>query len=406
MTVPVFRARPIDVDPAAAERLAGRVHRRLLDTVDVVRAGSDELRRALDAAVGREAPLLAGAARDDLVRRVWARVDGLGPLVPLLADPAVSEVMVNGGGAVWVERRGQLCRTGLVVDEVTVLHLIERIVAPLGLRVDPASPLVDARLPDGSRVHAVVRPLAVDGPCLTIRRFGVTAVPLDELAGGPVAALLRWAVHARANIVVSGGTSSGKTTLLNALGAELGAGERVVTIEDTAELALPGDHVVRLESRPANADGAGACSIRELVRNALRMRPDRVVVGEVRGEEALDLLLAMNTGHEGSLSTCHANSPTDALRRLETMVLLGGHDLPLAAVREQLASSVDLLVQVARRPDGTRRVVAVDEPPLRPATASGWETTTLARHDQVLRLPTRSARSGDAAAPDPRWLVS
>jgi pilus assembly protein CpaF len=354
--------------------------------------------------VRQEAPLLTGTAVDDVVARASARVGGLGPLAPLLVDPEVAEVMVNGGGGVWVERAGELHPTGLVLDEPAVLHLIERILAPLGLHVDPASPLVDARLADGSRVHAVVRPLAVDGPCLTIRRFGVVAVGLDAFAPPSVAALLDWAVRARANVIVSGGTSSGKTTLLNALGTSIGRRERVITIEDTAELALPGDHVVRLEARPANSDGAGACSIRRLVRNALRMRPDRLVVGEVRGEEALDMLLAMNTGHEGSLSTCHANTPEDALRRLETMVLLGEGDLPLHAVREHLAASVDLLVQVARCPGGRRRIVAVHEPPRRPPASGGWTTVPLVDAERVVRLPDRPPRDEAAGAPDPRWM--
>jgi pilus assembly protein CpaF len=235
------------------------------------------------------------------------------------------------------------------------------VLLPLGLRVDRTAPLVDARLADGSRVNAVVPPLAIDGPCLTIRRFGVRAIGLDELAAPDVAAFLRASVVARRNVVVAGGTGAGKTTLLNALAACLPPGERVVTIEDAAELRLPLEHVVRLEARPANAEGAGAVSVRALVRNALRMRPDRIVVGEVRGPEALDMVQAMNTGHDGSLSTCHANGPADALRRLETMILTGAPGLPLAAVREQLAASIDLVVHVARRPGGDRRVVAVSE---------------------------------------------
>lgn len=392
------------VDPAA-EHLAARVHRRVLADGAVDALDPAALRRAVLGAVRAEAPLLSGAALDDVVARATARVGGLGPLAPLLADPDVSEVMVNGGGAVWVERAGALHRTALVLDEPAVLHLVERILAPLGLHVDPASPLVDARLADGSRVHAVVRPLAVDGPCLTIRRFGVAAVGLEAFTSPPVAALLDWAVRARANVIVSGGTSSGKTTLLNALGSSIGPRERVITIEDTAELALPGEHVVRLEARPANTDGAGACPIRRLVRNALRMRPDRLVVGEVRGEEALDMLLAMNTGHEGSLSTCHANAPDDALRRLETMVLLGDGDLPLHAVREHLAASVDLLVQVARRVDGRRRVVAVHEP-LRQAPAAGaWVTTPLVVGERVVRLPDRPPRHDGAGPADPGWVT-
>ncbi len=311
--------------------------------------------------VRARAPLLATDALDVLVDHVLAHVTGLGPLEALLADPAVTEVMVNGPGPVWVERAGVVEATAVSVDGPTVEHLIERVVAPLGLRVDRSSPLVDARLPDGSRVNAVVPPLAVDGPYLTIRRFHMRGLALADLCPPGVAALLRWAVAARFNVVVCGGTGAGKTTLLNALSGSIPHGERVVTVEDAAELRLPLPHVVRLEARPANADGVGAVSIRDLVRNALRMRPDRIVVGEVRGPEALDMLQAMNTGHEGSLSTCHANGLDDALRRLETMVLMSDVALPLAAVRDQIVAALDLVVQVARRPGGGRSVVAVGE---------------------------------------------
>jgi pilus assembly protein CpaF len=311
--------------------------------------------------VREEAPLLAEADVAAAVATVVAAVEGLGPLEPLVRDPSVSDVLVNGDGAVWIERAGRLERTAIVLRSDEVLHLIERIVAPLGLRADRSSPCVDARLPDGSRVHAVVPPLAVDGPCLAIRRFGATAVPLAAFAPAPVVELLRGAVASGANVVVAGGTGAGKTTLLNALAAEIPPGQRIITVEDAAELRLPQDHVVRLESRPANAEGAGAASVRELVRNALRMRPDRLIVGECRGAEALDMLQAMNTGHDGSMTTCHANGCVDALRRLETMVLLADVGLPLVAVREQLASAVDLVVQVVRGAGGVRRVVAVGE---------------------------------------------
>ena len=286
---------------------------------------------------------------------------GLGPLQPLMIDPAVSDVLVNGDGAVWVERAGALSDTGMRLERSLVELLIERVVAPLGLRVDRSSPLVDARLPDGSRVNAVVPPLAVDGPCLTIRRFATRPVPLAAFCPPGVAELLRWMVRARWNLVVSGGTGAGKTTLLNALAAVIGDDERVVTVEDAAELRLARANIVRLEARPANAEGAGRVTVRDLVRNALRMRPDRIIVGECRGAEALDMLQAMNTGHDGSLSTCHANGPEDALRRLETMVLLAGLALPLDAVRDQLASAVDAVVQVARHPGGARIVVEVAE---------------------------------------------
>jgi pilus assembly protein CpaF len=338
-----------------------RVHARLLAAPPAPAPAAMALPARVAGLVAEEAPLLSERGRTRLVEEILADVSGLGPLEPLFADPRVTDVMINGPGPVWVERSGALERLPIELDTSTIEHLIEKVVAPLGLRVDRSSPLVDARLPDGSRVNAVVPPLAVDGPCLTIRRFGARPVPLSSFADDEVAELLTWAVAARLNIVVSGGTGAGKTTLLNALAGCIPREERVVTVEDAAELRLPGDHVVRLESRPANAEGVGEVRIRQLVRNALRMRPDRILVGEVRGPEALDMLQAMNTGHEGSLSTCHANSPDDAMRRLETMVLMGEVALPLAAVRTQLESALDLVVQVSRRPDGSRRVTEVAE---------------------------------------------
>jgi pilus assembly protein CpaF len=269
--------------------------------------------------------------------------------------------MVVGERGVWIERNGKVEDANLCLSSDEIFHLIERIVAPLGLRVDRASPMVDARLVDGSRVNVVVPPLAIDGPCLTIRRFGAKPVPLEAFANDGVATLLRKAVLERRNVLISGGTGSGKTTLLNAMTQCIGDDERVITIEDAAELRIPARHVVRLESRPANAEGVGRTTLRELVRNALRMRPDRIILGEVRGAEALDMLQAMNTGHEGSLSTCHANSPIDALARVETMVLMADVALPLHAIRRQIASSIDLVVQVRRFPDGTRSVSDVVE---------------------------------------------
>ena len=309
--------------------------------------------------VRRHAPLLDAAAVDVTVRRVQARMHGLGVLDGLLADTAVTDVLVNGPGRVWVERHGRVEPTEVVLDEAEVRRLVERVVTPLGLRADRRSPLVDARLPDGSRVHVAMPPIAVDGPCLTVRRFAARTLPLSDFAGPDVVDLLVRAVRERRNVIVVGGTGAGKTTLLNALCQHLDPGERVVTVEDAAELRLPGEHVVRLEARPASPDGLDAVRIRELVRNALRMRPDRIVVGEVRGGEALDMLQAMNTGHDGSLSTCHANGPAQALRRLETMALTAGVDLPLRAVRDQLVSAVDLLVHVVRSSDGRRAVDAV-----------------------------------------------
>jgi pilus assembly protein CpaF len=385
-----------------------RVHRHLLDHDEAVdRAVSPAERRARLRELARHHdPLLAGRRVDEVVAEVRARVEGLGPLEPLLADPAVDEVMLNGGGEVWVERFGHLECTPVVVDEETALALVERIVAPLGLHIDRATPLVDARLADGSRVNAVVRPLAVDGPTLTIRRFGARRVALRDVADPGVVALLEWAVRARCNLIVSGGAGAGKTTLLNAIAAQIPDSERVVTIEDAAELQLPGRHVVRLEARPPSAEGHGEVRVRDLVRNSLRMRPDRIVVGEVRAGEALDMLQAMNTGHEGSLSTCHANSPSDALRRLETLVLMGDVALPHPAVREQLRAALDLVVQIARRPDGTRRVVAVAEV----GDDGGVEGALLAESltddaGRLVRLPTRPVRAPGAPPAAPAWLT-
>jgi pilus assembly protein CpaF len=375
--------------------LVDAVHRRLLE-VDPGRAGD---RAHVVDVLRAEHPLLASGAVGTVADAVTARAVGLGPLDPLLGDAAVTEVMVNGRGPVWIERRGRLEPTELRLSADEVLLLIERILAPLGLRADRVAPVADARLPDGSRVNVVVPPLAVDGPCVTIRRFGARAIPLEALCPPGVAELLAWATAARANIVVSGGTGAGKTTVLNAIGAHLPPSERLVTVEDTAELRLPGPHVVRLEARPATADGLGAVTTRDLVRNALRMRPDRIVVGEVRGPEAIDMLWAMNTGHEGSLSTCHANSPLDALRRLEVMVLSAGLDLPLAAVRDQLVAALDLLVHVARLPDGGRGIVAVAE--VIDAPGGRERVRALADRSGLHALPDRPPRAAGAAAPDP-----
>jgi pilus assembly protein CpaF len=327
----------------------------------------------------------------------------LGPLAALAADPAVTDLLVNGDGAVWVERGGaafgtdgRLVATGQRLTRLEVELLLERIVTPLGLRVDRSSPVVDARLPDGSRVHAVVPPVAVDGPCLAVRRFSVRPLPLSSWCGEPVAGLLRAAVHGGWNIVISGGTGAGKTTLLNALAGCAPAAERVVTVEDAAELRLPQPHVLRLEARPANAEGVGEVALRDLVRSALRLRPDRIVVGEVRGGEALDLLQALNTGHAGCLATVHANGPADALRRLETLVLLAGVGLPLGAVRAQLASAVDAVVQVARVGGGARRITAVAEVGTVAADDGAVPVMLLADGEHVLAAPRRGARIAGA----------
>jgi pilus assembly protein CpaF len=344
--------------------LAAALRERLIAEVGVDDTGARERIRAL---VARDAGLLDADARAELERRIAQRSFGLGPLDALLADPAVDEIMVNGPGRVWVERAGRLEPTDVAfADDEELRHAIERILAPLGRRVDEAEPLADARLPDGSRVNVIIPPLALDGPVLTIRRFRPRGLGPDELVAlgswtPPLRTFLEQAVAARCSVLVSGGTGSGKTTTLNALSAFIGTHERVVTIEDTAELRLQQPHVVRLEARPPSVEGRGEVTIRRLVRNALRMRPDRIVVGEIRGPEALDMLGAMSTGHDGSLSTVHAGSAEEALRRVETLALMADLGLPHAAVREQVCAAIDLVVHQARLGDGARKVVAVSE---------------------------------------------
>jgi len=347
----------------ALEALANRLREQLVRSAAEDGAVEDRIRRLVDA----EAALLDAAARERLVELVTERSFGLGPLEPLLRDPSVDEVMVNGPGVVWVERRGRLEATGVRFAGVAELrHAIERILAPLGRRVDEAEPLVDARLPDGSRVNVVIAPLALDGPVLTIRRFRRRGLAPDELVSlgtwtPPLREVLERAIAARCNVLVSGGTGSGKTTTLNALSSFIADGERVVTIEDAAELRLQQPHVVRLEARPPGVEGRGEVTIRRLVKNALRMRPDRIVVGEVRGAEALDMLQAMSSGHDGSLSTVHAGSAEEALRRVETLALMADVGLPHAAVRDQVAAAMDLVVHQSRMRDGARKVVALSE---------------------------------------------
>jgi pilus assembly protein CpaF len=346
-----------------AQTLRATLHRRLLAApFDPSSLGREALRAHLAVMLRDEAPLLAAATADVVLDELVDDVGGLGPLEPLVADPTVTEIMVNGPDRVYVEREGRIERVACIVDAPTIVRLIERVIAPLGLRLDRASPMVDARLPDGARLHAVLPPLAPDGPCLTIRRFGTRAVPLDAFGvDAAVCSFLEGMVRAGWNVVVSGATSAGKTTCCNALARAIDPRERIVTIEETAELRMDQPHVVRLEARPANAEGAGGVTVRELVRAALRMRPDRLVVGEVRGGEALDMLQACNTGHDGSLSTVHANSAADALARLETLTLFSGVALPLAAVRAQLAAAIDAIVQVARGERGRREIVDVAE---------------------------------------------
>ena len=350
----------------ALDDLAGVLRDRLLSEASGEEA-RDDLHERIRVLVDREAGLLDDDARTRLATSIAERSFGLGPLEALLCDPTVDEVMVNGPGQVWVERGGQIEPTAACFEgEADLRHAIERILAPLGRRVDEAEPLCDARLPDGSRVNVVVAPLALDGSVLTIRRFRRRGFGPEDLVGNgtwaaPLRDLLQSAVRARCNVLISGGTGSGKTTTLNALTEFIADGERIVTVEDAAELRLRHAHVVRLEARPASLEGRGEVTVRRLVRNALRMRPDRIVVGEVRGAEALDMLSAMSSGHDGSLSTVHAGSPEEALRRVETLALMAGLGLPHDAIREQVATALDLVVHQARMADGTRRVVAVSE---------------------------------------------
>jgi pilus assembly protein CpaF len=326
-----------------------------------------ELREEVDALVGEAAALLGTETRSELAARIIRDTVGLGPLEELLADPTVEEVMVNGCESVYVERAGRIEAVDVrFPDEEELRNAIERILAPLGRRIDELNPMVDARLADGSRVNVVIPPLAVDGPAVSIRRFGADRpdparlVELGTLSAAQCE-LLGEAVAARRSLMISGGTGSGKTTLLNALSSFIGAGERVVTIEDAAELRLRQRHVVRLESRPASVEGRGEVTVRDLLRNALRMRPDRIVIGEVRGAEALDLLTALNTGHDGALSTVHANSAADAVARLETLALMAGLGLPHEAIAEQVRRGIDLIVQLERRADGSRAVMEIVE---------------------------------------------
>lgn len=364
----------------ALERVKAELHGTLMKRIDFLaaaRAHTDaqkmaELRQQVngiaDEFLAKKTEEITSAEEASRIRaEVIAEALGLGPLESLLSDGSITEIMVNGHANVYIERRGRVERTAKrFVDDRQVRLVIERIIAPLGRRLDESSPMVDARLPDGSRVNAIIEPLAIDGPTLTIRRFGTKRFGIDDLIAvnaitPPVVDFLRACVEARLNVLVSGGTGSGKTTLLNALSSFIPKSERIVTIEDAAELKLDQPHVVRLESRPANLEGKGAIPIRELVRNSLRMRPDRIVVGECRGGEALDMLQAMNTGHDGSLTTIHANTARDAVARVETMVLMAGFDLPVRAIREHVSSAVDLIVQVARLRDGSRRVTNVSE---------------------------------------------
>jgi pilus assembly protein CpaF len=360
-----------------------RIHRRLIDTLDLSKLSSlemdrvkVEIRRILEDMVMAEAIPLSRVDRDRLVTDVQHEVFGLGPLETLMKDPEITDILVNTHASVFVERYGKLERTDVRFrDDAHLMQIIERIVTRVGRRVDESSPMVDARLADGSRVNAIIPPLALDGPVLSIRRFGAERLTINDLIQfnsipPQIAEVAAACVKSRLNILVSGGTGAGKTTLLNCLSNFIPENERIVTIEDSAELKLQQEHVVRLETRPPNIEGIGSVTQRELVRNALRMRPDRIVVGEVRGGEALDMMQAMNTGHDGSISTIHANSARDALSRLETMMLMAGINLPERALREQIASALDIIVQLSRLSDGSRRLIEFAE-------VTGMEGTTI-----------------------------
>jgi pilus assembly protein CpaF len=354
--------------------LKARIHRRMVERINLSNLESvdpemlrGQIGQIITALLSEEHIPLTEAQRTALEQEVLNETFGLGPIEPLLHDPDVSDILVNTHRQVFVERFGLLEVTDARFDDNEhLMRIIDRIVSKVGRRIDESSPMVDARLPDGSRVNAIIPPLALDGPILSIRRFGVRTLTLDDLIelgsiSPSMAELLQGSIKARLNILIAGGTGSGKTTLLNGLSAYIPAEERIVTIEDAAELQMLQPHVVRLETRPPNIEGAGQITQRDLVRNALRMRPDRIVVGEVRGNEVLDMLQAMNTGHDGSLTTVHANNARDALHRLETLMLLTGVNLPSAAMREQISAALDVIIHVTRMSDGTRRVVGVAE---------------------------------------------
>lgn len=371
------RERPDEKRMALKQTIKQQLHQELLQRLDIKRLTAaaveeDELhRRALGMleGIGREvAPRLPpGLDAQALIKEVYDEAVGLGPLEDLLEDDSVTEIMVNGSSRIYVEREGKILLTDRrFLDEKSVMAIIERIVSPLGRRIDESQPYVDARLRDGSRVNAVIHPLSLSGPCITIRKFSrvpLTDADLIRMGSMNESArdFMKACVMARKNIVVSGGTGTGKTTFLNVLSSYLPGTDRIITIEDAAELQLKQEHVVSLEARPPNIEGRGAITIRDLVRNALRMRPDRIVVGECRGAETLDMLQAMNTGHDGSLTTLHANSPRDVISRLETLVLMSGLDLPVRAIREQIASAVDMIIHLSRFGDGTRKIVNVTE---------------------------------------------
>jgi len=356
------------------QEMKARLHRTLINRMDLTKLSSltpeqvhAEVSRLAEAVLAQEGMPLSVSERDRLVSDVQHELFGLGPLEPLLKDPTISDILVNSHDTIYIERRGKIEATTVrFKDDEHLMRVIERIVSSVGRRIDESSPMVDARLQDGSRVNAIIPPLSIDGPVLSIRRFGSDPLRMSSLIENKaltkdIADMLQMVVHARLNVLISGGTGAGKTTLLNALSAFIPENERIVTIEDSAELQLQQPHVVRLETRPPNIEGRGEVTQRDLVRNSLRMRPDRIVIGEVRGGEAIDMLQAMNTGHDGSLTTIHANTPRDALARLETMIQMTGMRLSDRAMRQQVASAINLVVQAARLSDGSRRVTSISE---------------------------------------------
>ena len=365
------RLAPVD---KAYQELKLRIHRELLERIDLdslarldLDQASSELRAVIAQLVDSQAIPLSQRDRETLREEILHEVHGLGPIEPLMRDPEVSDILVNTSRQVYVERSGRLEPTHVIFrDNAHLLQIIDRIVSKVGRRIDESSPMVDARLPDGSRVNAIIPPLALDGPILSIRRFGRTPLQVEDLVrlnsfSSQMAAVLRAMVRARLNVLISGGTGSGKTTLLNCLSSFIPDDERIVTIEDSAELQLQQPHVVRLETRPQNVEGRGEVTQRDLVRNALRMRPDRIILGEVRGAESLDMLQAMNTGHDGSISTIHSNSARDSLNRLEMMMQMSGFDIPIRAMRQQISLALDLIVHTSRLSDGSRKITGVSE---------------------------------------------
>jgi pilus assembly protein CpaF len=369
------------------QSLKARIHKKLIELMDLSNINlidKDVLKReigaAVEALIEKEGIPLSRVEKESLIVDIQHETFGLGPIEPLLSDPDISDILVNRYNKVFIEKSGKLQKADVLFrDDNHLLQIIDRIVSKVGRRVDESSPYVDARLPDGSRVNAIIPPLAIDGPVLSIRRFGVDPLKMtDILAFGSIsqnmAFILEGCVNTRLNVLISGGSGSGKTTLLNILSEFISNEERIITIEDSAELQLKQEHVVRLETRPPNIEGKGEVTQRDLTRNALRMRPDRIILGEVRGGEALDMLQAMNTGHDGSLSTIHANTSRDALSRLETMVLMAGLDLPERAIREQISSAIHVVVQLSRFSDGSRKVVNISE-------ITGMEGNTIVMQD-------------------------